>query len=84
MKKRFIRQFWKKIKIYLKKLDSFKVAILKKEEKTKNRNMKEMIFKKCNFIKLENDSNKFFDTNQSRSALIKNRSNKLFLSKNGK
>lgn len=46
--------------------------------------MKEMIFKKCNFIKLENDSNKFFDTNQSRSALIKNSSNKLFLSKNGK
>lgn len=35
MKKRFIRRFWKKIKIYLKKLDSFKVAILKKEEKTK-------------------------------------------------
>lgn len=84
MKKRFIRQFWKKIKIYLKKLDSFKVSFLKKEEKSKNRKMKEMIFKKCNFIKLENDSNKFFDTNQFRSVLIKNSSNKLFLSKNGK
>lgn len=84
MKKRFILQFWKKTKIYLKKLDSFKVSFLKKEEKSKNRKMKEMIFKKCNFIKLENDSNKFFDTNQFRSVLIKNSSNKLFLSKNGK
>lgn len=46
--------------------------------------MKEMIFKKCNFIKLQNGSNKFLDTNQSRSALMKNGSNKLFLSKNGK
>ena len=84
MKKRLILQFWKKTKIYLKKLDSFKVSFLKKEEKSKNRKMKEMIFKKCNFIKLENDSNKFFDTNQFRSVLIKNSSNKLFLSKNGK
>ncbi len=82
--KRLILQFWKKTKIYLKKLDSFKVSFLKKEEKSKNRKMKEMIFKKCNFIKLENDSNKFFDTNQFRSVLIKNSSNKLFLSKNGK
>lgn len=65
MKKRFILQFWKKTKIYLKKLDSFKVSFLKKEEKSKNRKMKEMIFKKCNFIKLENGSNKFFDMNQS-------------------
>ena len=32
MKKRFILQFWKKTKIYLKKLDSFKVSFLKKEE----------------------------------------------------
>lgn len=84
MKKRLILQFWKKTKIYLKKLDSFKVSFLKKEEKSKNRKMKEMIFKKCNFIKLQHFSHPILRMNQFRSVLIKNSSNKLFLSKNGK
>ena len=60
-----------KNKNLFKKLDSFKMAFFETEEKTKNRNREERIFKNCNFIKLQHFSHPMLRMNQFRSVLMK-------------